>query len=1003
VTDATSVGSATPSPWSRRLGHVGATALRDRIPRFLITTVQLALALILLRALEIEPASGLPRILLLIFAGFVVHAALPLRWRLPFFLALSFAGIVVVLGPVTGALVVLLGLVLIGICHIPIAYSTRVLLLITVVACLAAIHGGLIALPTAVSAAIGLPSLPRLVLPVLGSLFMFRLIIYLYDLRHEERARVAGTPSARDATRASVWARIAYFFLLPNVCFLLFPVVDYRTYRRTYYDTEAQVIYQKGVWLISLGLAYLLFYRLIYHYLVPPLDEIQGLWGVVRFMTSSYLVYIRVVGQFHLIVGLLCLFGFNLPPVHRYYLLASGFTDFWRRARIDWKDFMVKVFYFPVLVPLQRKLGAMTALVIATVGVFIATWLLHSYQWFWLRGDFRLSSADGAFWTIIGGCVLINSVIEARGARARAKSARSIRPALVHAAKVVGMFVFMCVLWSFWSSPSLAVWWSVVKAAGDSSSLDYLLLVGVACLAVGVGAMVLLRSWNSAVVPGARAGSAAVARQSTSTMPWWKPAGVLAAVLLVLLVRVPMIQGSIGEPAVRVASTLSTERLNVVDEERAERGYYEVLLDGPRSTAGFLAGAGSEPADVPDSADIQSDAEPLDAEPQVDLPTVATAAPVPIADEVDSDSAEQRPIRDQNSAMVENPVKNSEAVPARQLTPRLEADTAAPDATSAGEGRGTRPADEDEEVGSAALSQGADTIGRNVGRRLRSYERPTRDVLLWENVPNHRGRWRSAQIRINQWGMRDKEYSLARPPGTYRIALLGSSMTVGAGVPVEQTMETLLEDQLNRDGPGTPSRRYEILNFSVGGYGIMQNAVLAEQKVFSFRPDAVLVAVLSVDAGRMTQYLSKVARRGYRFSDPYVQKKMREAGADSTMEEPELLRRLRPISEDLVRRSYAIIVEASRRHGVPVIGIVLPEPRPRNVRSDINQSARLAAAAGLPLLDLRGVYDGLGLDSLKLPGNDPHWSAAGHRLIFERTYELMRKRDAETLKLGFKK
>ena len=57
--------------------------------------------------------------------------------------------------------------------------------------------------------------------PVLGSMFMFRLIVYL----HEHRA---GT------TRPPLALTLAYFFPLQNVCFLFFPILDFKTFRDTY-------------------------------------------------------------------------------------------------------------------------------------------------------------------------------------------------------------------------------------------------------------------------------------------------------------------------------------------------------------------------------------------------------------------------------------------------------------------------------------------------------------------------------------------------------------------------------------------------------------------------------------------------------------------------------------------------------------------------------------------------------------------------------------------------
>ena len=91
---------------------------------------------------------------------------------------------------------------------------------------------------------------------------------------------------------------------------------------------------------------------------------------------------------FHLIVGMLHLFGFRLPETHRLFYLSSSFTDFWRRINIYWKDFMQKIFYYPAVFRLKH-LGTTRALVIATLYVFVMTWFLHAYQWFWLRGTMR--------------------------------------------------------------------------------------------------------------------------------------------------------------------------------------------------------------------------------------------------------------------------------------------------------------------------------------------------------------------------------------------------------------------------------------------------------------------------------------------------------------------------------------------------------------------------------------------------------------------------------------
>ena len=118
-------------------------------------------------------------------------------------------------------------------------------------------------------------------------------------------------------------------------------------------------------------------------------------------MVLTYMLYLRVSGQFHIIVGFLHLFGYDLPETHRKYLLSRSLTDFWRRINIYWKDFMVKIVYFPVYFRLRRS-GDVRAQVVATLVVFVVTWFLHAYQWFWLRGDFLMTWPDTLFWGILG-------------------------------------------------------------------------------------------------------------------------------------------------------------------------------------------------------------------------------------------------------------------------------------------------------------------------------------------------------------------------------------------------------------------------------------------------------------------------------------------------------------------------------------------------------------------------------------------------------------------------
>ena len=85
--------------------------------------------------------------------------------------------------------------------------------------------------------------------------------------------------------------------------FPFFPIIDYIQFRRSYYDRDAITIYQKGVLWMLRGAIHLILYRVVYYYYTPAVEDVEGLAGVVLFIVSAYMLYLRVSGLFHLIIG----------------------------------------------------------------------------------------------------------------------------------------------------------------------------------------------------------------------------------------------------------------------------------------------------------------------------------------------------------------------------------------------------------------------------------------------------------------------------------------------------------------------------------------------------------------------------------------------------------------------------------------------------------------------------------------------------------------------------
>jgi hypothetical protein len=858
----------------RSVPRVAAAAQLRRLPEFLGIAVQLALALLVIEQFEIENRTFF-HVALLAVGGFLVSAALPVRLRLPCFAALSAASLAVAFGLRDAAALCAVSAALVGLCHLPIALRWRVALLLAVGALLAALRAE--AAPVAgMSAALW----GRAVWPVFGAMFMFRLALYLHALETESER-----PTATQAA--------AYFLMLPNVCFPLFPVVDFTTFRRTHFDRDALEIYQTGARWIARGLVQLLLYRFVYHHLVRDPADVRTLGDLVTFLLATFALYLRVSGQFHLVVGLLHLFGFRLPETHKLYFLSSGFTDFWRRINIYWKDFMMKLVYYPSFFRL-RRFGPTVALGGATVLVFVATWLLHSYQWFWLRGGFPITAPDILFWGLLGALVLWAALREARRGRDRSLGARrwSVRLAL----RVVGTFWVLCVLWSLWSAESVVEWVQIWGAAAHVDAAGLALLGGVLAVHLAVAG----RNWSAPTLVAARA-------------PWWHDAARTAALLAtVLLVGRTSAYDDVAPRVAAAVASLRGSTLNRHDQALRHKGYYEKLDNVDRVGAPVLDAFAARPADI------------------VGLP--ATAA-----------------WRDRN------------------------------------------------------------------------------DLLLGDLRPSMHVSFYRRPLTSNAYGMRDREYALAKPADTWRAAVLGPSHVMGAGVADGETFEARLEERMNGERPAARYARYELLNFGVPAYSLLQEALMLEDRALQFHPDVVIATLYRHVDRTAVEHLATALQRGVPVADDSVRALLARVGLDPARASGEADGV--PVPGQLLRRglgalgvhtrvpwreqqvvlqrhateinAYALrrIARDARAVGARPLLLLLDQPEPEATWPDVGPLLDEARRAGFLMLDLRDVYDGHDLATLRVFEWDGHPNAAATRLIAERLFQELRRYGA-TLRLA---
>jgi D-alanyl-lipoteichoic acid acyltransferase DltB (MBOAT superfamily) len=815
-----------------------------------------ALIVAAIRFYELENSAFYQFISLLTLFGFIINHHLAAALRKPFFVALSLAAIVGIFGtvsPLAAVGLIVGGLALIGICHLPIPMLARVAILLTCAVGLAALRVGWFYQGWASA-----------ILPLLASIFMFRLSVYLYDIKNGKGPK-------------DFWGRIGYFFMFPNMVFPFFPVIDFTAWGRGYYNEGAITIYRRGVSFMLRGLIHLLLYRAIHMYFVLADDQVHDGATFLQYIVANFGLYLRISGLFHMIVGLLLLFGFNLPETHARFYFSNSFIDFWRRINIFWKDYMQKMVFNPAYMRLKRMgVPHLPGVVLSIAIVFFATWFLHAYQWFWLTGTLLFTLPDVLFWTLLGVFLIVQTVYEAKPKKP--SSYGFIGPRTFIVLRTLCTFLFICLLWSFWTSTTAEEWLAVLARSGlapaitDPAAADALQWVQT-LLAVAILILVVLIACGitfglQKTVPASP--RKLIRRGEPSASEFYYGALPTVAIIGGLFLLQSPIVGALGGPgATLIAQDMRYDRPNAADVEALDRGYYENLAGGDQFNTelqDFIANRASE----------------------------------------------------------------------RELKRKDE------------------------------------------GVRFRD------DYLYREFIPGAGGAVMAGEpvtYPINKWGMADKNYSLEKPAGSYRIALIGASRALGWGVPSEQRFEWLLEDRLNAEQAGKTYNAYEVLNFAMSSYDIAQRLTTFETKALPFKPDALLYVAgpLDVDYNQQAMMLLQGVRMPFRFMDEIVN----QAGIKQGMTRAEIKRRLEPFGMEIAEKGYERLARDARENGVLPVWVYLPGPTDN--AAEIAGLEAAAKKAGFRTINLAPQYD-----ARLYPRNrrDPsHPNPEGHRVIADLIYK----------------
>jgi hypothetical protein len=112
-------------------------------------------------------------------------------------------------------------------------------------------------------------------------------------------------------------------------------------------------------------------------------------------------------------------------------------------------------------------------------------------------------------------------------------------------------------------------------------------------------------------------------------------------------------------------------------------------------------------------------------------------------------------------------------------------------------------------------------------------------------APNYRGWFAGVHVETNSLGLRDtREYRLEKPRGTFRILVLGDSVTFGHGSVYEHTYPYLAEQLLKQ---WRPDVRWEVWNAAEPGYNTGQELAQLYEVGPAYNPDLVIVGFYGND------------------------------------------------------------------------------------------------------------------------------------------------------------
>lgn len=286
-----------------------------------------------------------------------------------------------------------------------------------------------------------------------------------------------------------------------------------------------------------------------------------------------------------------------------------------------------------------------------------------------------------------------------------------------------------------------------------------------------------------------------------------------------------------------------------------------------------------------------------------------------------------------------------------------------------------------DKIAKGVLSEHEDAFGPMI--RFSDNER-----IAFELKPDFTWNFVGQEVRTSSEGFRDREYSIAKPPGTVRIFGIGDSVMFGQGVRQGNEYLSILEGLLNVRYDGT---KWEAINSGVPEYNTFIELETLKAKGLKFEPDIVVLGFVlnDINVPKVVAFLGlpekmDIMGRYMTLTDSYLLRFIRHRLDGAVMESPPLENKYEEFGGgNMLASSLGQLKQMSLERGFDVVVLFLTDEK----HPVDKEFMRIARTLGFHIVDMEPVIQEYmraeGIESYRdsfLVVSDGHPSETTHAL-----------------------